>query len=163
MADTASPHGKVTQVRTRLLAASSATALALGVAPLGDAAPRTTPAHLRTCSDGGVGGRPSGDPITVGSTLSLTGAFAATGVIHKIAGEQFVERLNAGGGLLGRPVQWMVLDDESDQAKVGTLYEQLITPGQGRPDHRARTRRRTSCPRWPSPSGTVSCCRSTPR
>jgi branched-chain amino acid transport system substrate-binding protein len=67
------------------------------------------------------------DPIVVGSTLSLTGAFAATGLIHKIAGEQFIERLNAGGGLLGRQVQWTVLDDQSDTAKVGPLYEQLIT------------------------------------
>jgi branched-chain amino acid transport system substrate-binding protein len=72
----------------------------------------------------------SGDtdkPITVGSTLSLSGPFAATGNIHKIAGEQFVERLNRGGGLLGRQVRWVVRDDESDQAKVSTLYEQLIT------------------------------------
>jgi branched-chain amino acid transport system substrate-binding protein len=70
---------------------------------------------------------PQGDPIVVGSTLSLTGAFAATGIIHQIAGEQFVEQLNASGGLLGRPVEWMVLDDESDQANVATLYERLIT------------------------------------
>lgn len=69
----------------------------------------------------------SGEPIVVGSTLSLSGAFAATGAIHKIAGEQFVERLNANGGLLGRPVEWVVRDDESDQAKVSTLYEQLIS------------------------------------
>jgi branched-chain amino acid transport system substrate-binding protein len=70
---------------------------------------------------------PSGEPIVVGSTLSLSGAFAATGAIHQIAGDQFVERLNAAGGLLGRPVEWTVLDDESDQAQVATLYEQLIS------------------------------------
>jgi branched-chain amino acid transport system substrate-binding protein len=70
---------------------------------------------------------PSGEPIVVGSTLSLTGAFAATGVIHRIVGEQFVERLNANGGLLGRPVEWTVVDDESDQAKVTQLYERLIS------------------------------------
>jgi branched-chain amino acid transport system substrate-binding protein len=69
----------------------------------------------------------SGEPIVVGSTLSLSGAFAATGIIHKIAGEAYVERLNKEGGLLGRPVQWVVRDDESDQAKVSALYEQLIT------------------------------------
>lgn len=73
---------------------------------------------------------PTGEPIVVGSTLSLTGAFAATGIIHKIAGEQFVEHLNASGGLLGRPVEWMVLDDESDQANVSTLYERLISQEQ---------------------------------
>lgn len=70
---------------------------------------------------------PSGEPIVVGSTLSLTGAFAATGAIHKIVGEQFVARLNANGGLLGRPVEWTVQDDESDQAKVAQLYERLIS------------------------------------
>jgi branched-chain amino acid transport system substrate-binding protein len=73
---------------------------------------------------------PSGEPIVVGSTLSLTGAFGATGVIHRIVGEQFVDRLNASGGLLGRPVEWTVLDDESDQARVTTLYERLITQDQ---------------------------------
>src|SRR5918992_1996423 len=67
------------------------------------------------------------DPIAVGSTLPLTGALAATGVIHQIAGEQFVARLNESGGLLGRQVEWTVLDDESDQANVATLYERLIT------------------------------------
>lgn len=70
---------------------------------------------------------PSGEPIVVGSTLSLTGAFGATGVIHRIVGEQFVARVNANGGLLGRPVEWTVLDDESDQAKVAQLYERLIS------------------------------------
>jgi branched-chain amino acid transport system substrate-binding protein len=70
---------------------------------------------------------PSGEPIVVGSTLPLTGPLAATGVIHQIAGQQFVDQLNASGGLLGRPVEWMVLDDESDQANVSTLYERLIT------------------------------------
>jgi branched-chain amino acid transport system substrate-binding protein len=85
---------------------------------------------LAACSGGSSsssGSQDSGKPIVVGSTLSLTGAFAATGIIHKIAGEEFVDRLNKNGGLLGRPVKWTVLDDESDQAKVATLYERLIT------------------------------------
>jgi branched-chain amino acid transport system substrate-binding protein len=73
---------------------------------------------------------PSGEPIVVGSTLSLTGAFAATGAIHQVAGEQFVDQLNENGGLLGRPVEWTVLDDESDQAQVTALYERLINQEQ---------------------------------
>lgn len=76
---------------------------------------------------GGAGKVASAKPIVVGSTLSLSGAFAATGQIHKIAGEEFVDRLNKAGGLLGRKVEWVVRDDESDQAKVATLYEQLIS------------------------------------
>ncbi|MPZ79752.1 MAG: ABC transporter substrate-binding protein [Actinophytocola sp.] len=70
------------------------------------------------------------EPIVVGSTLSLSGAFAATGAIHELAGKLFVDRLNADGGLLGREVRWVVRDDESDQAKVSTLYEQLISQDQ---------------------------------
>jgi branched-chain amino acid transport system substrate-binding protein len=66
-------------------------------------------------------------PIVVGSTLSLTGSFGATGVIHKAAGEAFVRWINANGGLLGRPVQWKLYDDESDPAKVTALYERLIS------------------------------------
>lgn len=72
---------------------------------------------------------PSGDPIVVGSSLSQTGAFAATAGLHQIAGEMFVEQLNAAGGLLGRPVEWRILDDASDQAQVAGLYEQLIGEG----------------------------------
>ena len=67
------------------------------------------------------------DPIRVGSTLSLTGPLAATAAIHKIVGEIFVEKLNAEGGLLGRPVEWVVLDDESTPDKAAALYERLIT------------------------------------
>jgi branched-chain amino acid transport system substrate-binding protein len=74
-----------------------------------------------------TGTKASDKPIVVGSTLSLSGAFAATGAIHKIAGQEFVDQLNKNGGLLGRQVKWLVRDDESDQAKVSTLYEQLIT------------------------------------
>ena len=90
-----------------------ATAVALSVAVAG-------------CNRGGDEAGDS-DPIVVGSTLSLTGAFAATGAIHKIAGEEFVDRLNAAGGLLGRKVEWKVVDDQSDQSKVSQLYERLIT------------------------------------
>ncbi len=89
------------------------------------APPATTGASQAPASEGPVA--PSGEPIVVGSTLSLTGAFGATGVIHRIVGEMFVERLNANGGLLGRPVEWTVLDDESDQARVTALYERLIS------------------------------------
>ncbi|WP_165367864.1 amino acid ABC transporter substrate-binding protein [Phytoactinopolyspora endophytica] len=78
----------------------------------------------------GAEGAPSGEPIVVGSSLSLTGAFGPTAAIHQVAGEQFIERLNEEGGLLGRPVEWLVLDDESDQAQVADLYERLISQEQ---------------------------------
>ncbi len=76
------------------------------------------------------GGAEGGGPITVGSTLSLSGVFGPTGAIHRVAGRQFVERLNRNGGLLGRQVEWRLLDDRSDSARVSALYERLITADQ---------------------------------
>lgn len=81
---------------------------------------------VAACGDDTTGEAETDEPIVVGSTLSLTGALAATGVIHQIVGEMFVERLNENGGLLGRPVEWRLLDDESDQAQITPLYERLI-------------------------------------
>ena len=70
---------------------------------------------------------PSGDPIVIGSTLALTGFLSPTAAIHRVAGELFVEQLNENGGLLGRPVEWLVLDDESAPDQAAALYERLIT------------------------------------
>ena len=70
---------------------------------------------------------PSGPPIRIGSTLALTGPLAATGQVHKIVGEIYIDQLNARGGLLGRPVEWIVRDDQSKPDLARTLYEQLIT------------------------------------
>jgi ABC-type branched-subunit amino acid transport system substrate-binding protein len=70
---------------------------------------------------------PSGPPIRIGSTLALTGPLSATAQIHKVVGEIYVEQLNQRGGLLGRPVEWVVKDDQSKPDLARTLYEQLVT------------------------------------
>jgi branched-chain amino acid transport system substrate-binding protein len=69
----------------------------------------------------------SDEPIQVGGTLSLTGFLAPTAAIHEAVGEVFVERINEQGGLLGRPVEWVLLDDESVPDQAAALYERLIT------------------------------------
>ena len=66
-------------------------------------------------------------PIRIGSTLALTGPLAATGLVHKVVGEIYVEQLNKRGGLLGRQVEWIVKDDQSKPDLARTLYEQLVT------------------------------------
>lgn len=88
-------------------------------------APTATPGP--TASTAAPTASPAGEPIVVGSSLSLTGALAATGNIHRLAGDLFIKRLNEAGGLLGRPVTWTVLDDASDAASVAALYERLIS------------------------------------
>lgn len=70
---------------------------------------------------------PSGPPVRIGGTLALTGPLAATALLHKIAGEIYVEELNRGNGLLGRPVEWVLLDDQSKPEVTRSLYEKLIT------------------------------------
>lgn len=70
---------------------------------------------------------PSGQPIRIGSTLALTGPLSATALTHKLVGEIYIDQLNQRGGLLGRPVQWIVKDDQSKPDVARTLYEQLVT------------------------------------
>ncbi len=70
---------------------------------------------------------PSGPPVRIGSTLALTGPLAATALVHKIVGEIYVDQLNRKNGLLGRPVEWVLLDDQSKPDVARTLYERLIT------------------------------------
>ncbi len=66
-------------------------------------------------------------PIKVGGTLALTGPLSATAVMQKIASEIYVEQLNKRGGWLGRPVEYVLKDDQSKPDVARTLYEQLIT------------------------------------
>jgi branched-chain amino acid transport system substrate-binding protein len=66
-------------------------------------------------------------PVVIGSTLALTGPLSATGLVHKLTGEIYVEDLNKRGGLLGRKVEWLLKDDQSKPDVARTLYEQLIT------------------------------------
>lgn len=78
-------------------------------------------------SSGASAQAPSGAPIKVGGTLALTGPLSATGLVHKFAGDIYVEGLNKRGGLMGRPVEWVLKDDQSKPDLARTLYEQLIT------------------------------------
>ena len=70
---------------------------------------------------------PAGPPVRIGGTLALTGPLAATAILHKITGEIYVEQLNRKNGLLGRPVEWVLLDDQSKPDVTRSLYERLVT------------------------------------
>ena len=57
----------------------------------------------------------------------MTGPLGSVGVLRKIAGEVFIDGINKRGGLLGRPLQFVLLDDQSQAANTRSLYERLIT------------------------------------
>jgi len=69
----------------------------------------------------------SGNPIKVGMSLALTGSGAPAGKMLQAAIELWRDDVNAKGGLLGRPVEIIVYDDQSTPASVPNLYTKLIT------------------------------------
>lgn len=89
--------------------------LGAGVAGLAAASGLVTEAQAQT------------GPIRIGSTLALTGPLSATGQVHKIVGEIFIDQVNARGGWLGRKLEWVLKDDQSKPDLARTLYEQLVT------------------------------------
>ncbi len=67
------------------------------------------------------------DPIKVGVSLALTGGVAANGKQILMALEFWRDDVNAKGGLLGRPVELVYYDDQSNPSNVPALYTKLIT------------------------------------
>lgn len=66
------------------------------------------------------------DPIVIGASLGLTGAFADPSAVYQLAYDFWLEDINARGGLLGRPVEMIVYDDEGTPTTAQALYERLI-------------------------------------
>jgi branched-chain amino acid transport system substrate-binding protein len=67
------------------------------------------------------------EPIRVGVTASLTGAYAVPGS-NLLAGlKMWAHDVNARGALLGREVEIVSYDDQSDPAISARLYEKLIS------------------------------------
>src|SRR6201993_1716784 len=69
----------------------------------------------------------SGNPIRVGMSLALTGAGAAPSKVVNTSLEIWRDDVNAKGGLLGRPVELLIYDDQSNPANVPGIYQKLIS------------------------------------
>ncbi len=69
----------------------------------------------------------TGNPIKVGMSLALTGAGAAPSKVISTALEIWRDDVNAKGGLLGRPVELVIYDDQSAPANVPSIYTKLIS------------------------------------
>lgn len=66
------------------------------------------------------------DPIRIGMTMALTGGVAPIGKQVLTALQIWRADVNAKGGLLGRPVELVFYDDQSNPANVPQLYTKLI-------------------------------------
>lgn len=69
----------------------------------------------------------SGEPIRIGASLPLTGRFSEPGTAAHQGYQVWAEIVNESGGLLGRPVELVVVDNASDQDTAVADYEKLIT------------------------------------
>ena len=67
------------------------------------------------------------DPIKFGFSMALTGAVAPNGKMLLQALEIWREDVNAKGGLLGRPVELVYYDDQSNPTNVPGIYTKLLT------------------------------------
>jgi len=70
--------------------------------------------------------QPSGNPIRIGYSMSLTGGLAGNGRPSVVAHQIWAQDVNSRGGLLGRPVQLVYYDDQSSGAQVPGIYTKLL-------------------------------------
>jgi branched-chain amino acid transport system substrate-binding protein len=68
-----------------------------------------------------------GSPIRIGYCLSLSGGLAANGQTARLAHEIWRDRVNASGGLIGRQVELICVDDKSDATTVEDIYKNLLS------------------------------------
>jgi branched-chain amino acid transport system substrate-binding protein len=66
-------------------------------------------------------------PIKIGFSMALTGGLAAAGKAALIAMEIWKDDVNAAGGLLGRQVEFVYYDDQTNPSTVPGIYTKLLT------------------------------------
>ncbi|HXQ52774.1 MAG TPA: amino acid ABC transporter substrate-binding protein [Stellaceae bacterium] len=66
------------------------------------------------------------EPIKIGFSMALTGGLAPNGKSALLAMQIWEKDTNAKGGLLGRPVQLVYYDDQSQPSTVPAIYSKLL-------------------------------------
>ncbi len=81
---------------------------------------------LSGCTATAAGGIVTGTPIRIGTALSLTGSFSQDGIATRQGYLLWQDYINTHGGLLGRPVQFDILDNRTDYNTTYNDYKTLI-------------------------------------
>jgi len=85
---------------------------------------------LAACSSGGTStssaSPSSSKPMVIGASVSLTGDFSADGLAFQRGYNLWASDVNKAGGLMGRQVKMIYLDDKSDPTQGSTNVQQLI-------------------------------------
>ncbi|HEX3862719.1 MAG TPA: amino acid ABC transporter substrate-binding protein [Stellaceae bacterium] len=73
-----------------------------------------------------VGAALAADPIRIGFGMAMTGGIAANGKMALLGMQIWRDDINAKGGLLGRPVEFVAYDDQSNPSTVPGIYTKLL-------------------------------------
>jgi len=98
-----------------------------------DSRTRSTSTALLAATVGGLllgwlgGSAVAQGPIRIGASLSLTGSYAALGQNQQRGYQLCAKHVNERGGVLGRRIEFVLYDDQSQPATGVRLYEKLIT------------------------------------
>ncbi|MDB5806272.1 MAG: branched-chain amino acid transporter substrate-binding protein [Betaproteobacteria bacterium] len=65
-------------------------------------------------------------PIKIGFGMALTGGIAINGKAALLSMQMWQKEVNAKGGLLGRPVEFVYYDDQSNPSTVPGIYTKLL-------------------------------------
>src|SRR6266542_1399230 len=65
-------------------------------------------------------------PIRIGASMALTGKYALQGGYARDGYQLCQKHVNAQGGVLGRPIEFVIRDDRSDEKAAIGVYEKLI-------------------------------------
>jgi ABC-type branched-subunit amino acid transport system substrate-binding protein len=80
----------------------------------------------RTKPPAATSGAPSSSPLRVGGLLPHTGDLASAGPPMFAGAQLAVKEINAAGGILNQPVQWVDGDDGTDKEKAVNTTKRLI-------------------------------------
>ena len=86
-------------------------------APAGSATPADSTA---------TGGAPSGEPIKIGVLTDITGAFSVVGISNQAIAQFTIDKINAEGGVLGRPLEMVLVDSATDPAVGAQVARKLV-------------------------------------
>jgi branched-chain amino acid transport system substrate-binding protein len=115
----------------RVLRKCVSTGLALGVVTLvaacgGSSSSSSSGGGAASSASTSASGGATGSPITIGTSLSLSGDFSADGQAFERGYQLWTADQNKAGGLLGHKINLDVLSDSSNPAQVVSNYQKLI-------------------------------------
>src|SRR5688500_618654 len=90
---------------------------------------RLKPLVLATVALVGCGSEEEKETIKVGAALSTTGAGAAAGTSQLEAVSLAIEQINAAGGVLGKELELVSRDDQSEEAAAVAAANELADEG----------------------------------